>query len=462
VPPTLLQQTGPARSYPSVRRCRGMSIPAWVALAICAAIFIVRGPIRAADPAVNMDSPLLLAAATTWRLGGNPYDRTSVSATLGEHARWVSTTLQRGQQAFVYSPPVYALLSPLTYLPWPEQRWAWNLLNVAMFVESLVLVCTIFDIRLRSAEGFAVIGIGLATNPGHICIALGQTGVATLFFMCTSWSLVPGDREYIAHLRLALGALALAIALAIKPQIALVFMVIDVFCRPRRPVALLAMCIAMASILATLALHGHAVSILQSWLENMHALMHVDADPLHGSLPHQLINLQSPLAVLTGNRMISTALAVTTGVLMALTYASIDAQAGAREGKIRNGNSRWLNALAAATIVMLLIFYHRIYDAVFLIVPAAFAVRLIQRGERRGWMLLCSLIPLWIPLYSMLYRLLERSGGLVTGPLVQAFLVQNQTWFLVAAFLVLCLARRDGRVPMLRRVNDAGPVSIGP
>jgi hypothetical protein len=410
---------------------------AWLALIVCAVIFVVRGPLRAADPAVNMDTPLLLAAATTWQHGGNPYDPASVARTFGASAPLISATLQRGQQAFVYSPPVYTLLSPITFLSWSAQRWIWNLLNVVMFLTSLVLTCALFEIPIRSLKGFSVIGIGLATNPTHICIALGQTGVVEFFLMMISWSLAPGGGGRPDRTKAVLSALALAMAAVIKPQIAIVFMAVDLY-TGRAHVATRAAAIAGMLFAIALAIHGDAWTITQSWLGNMHALMHAEADPLHGSLPHQLINLQSPLAVLTGNRSLSTALAISICGLMALMYIWIDRRAL----PAADSRAQWLDALSAASILMLLVFYHRIYDAVFLMIPGALAVRQIAAADRRGWIVLAVLAPLWIPLSSIVHRARDLPGGFTASPIAQAFLVQHQTWFLVAAFILLCAIRR--------------------
>jgi hypothetical protein len=310
---------------------------AWVIFFACAAFFLVRGPIRAtAEPKLNMDAPLLLVAAATWRHGGNPYDPSSVASTFGDRASSISSTLERGAQAFVYSPPAYALLSPLTYLPWSVQRGTWNILNSAMMLLSFILVCKIFGTPLLSLQGFAILAIGLAANPGHVNIAFGQTGA-----------------------------------------------------------------------------------------------------------PRQMINLQSPLAVLTGSSRISTALAISTCALMGLAYAWIDRQAQLPQ----NSSMRWLTALSAAAILMLLIFYHRIYDAVFLMVPAALAVRQIGAGNRRGWAVLALLVPLWVPISSTMYHLVyptvvTANETHATGAVVYGLLVQHQTWFLIAAFLMVCDIRR--------------------
>src|ERR1700734_120911 len=136
---------------------------AWVALAICAAAFLVRGPIRAVRSDSNIDAPLLLSAAATWQHGGDPYDPASIKNNFGNDAALISATLSRGAQAFVYSPPAYALLSPLSYLPWPTRLLVYNCLNAVLMVVSLLLICSIAGVPIRSLAGFAVVGIGLAS-----------------------------------------------------------------------------------------------------------------------------------------------------------------------------------------------------------------------------------------------------------------------------------------------------------
>jgi hypothetical protein len=391
-----------------------------------------------------MDTPLLLAAAQTWRVGGNPYDLSDVRRAANTPA--IDATLQRGQQAFVYSPATYLLLGPLTLLPWSAQRATWNTLNTLMYLAALMLIVKSAGLRYRSRAGAAVLGIGLASNPGQICIALGQTGILELFLLSASWGIVGAGAERPSIRSSVAAGLLAAAALVVKPQIALVYIAYHV-CRGRLIVAGTAALGAAIAMLGALALHGDAAVILNSWAANMRALTHADADPLFGSLPHQLINLQSPLAVLIGDSGLAAVLALgSCGVFagfywLATRAANLHARVDAHE----------LAGLSAATILMLLLFYHRIYDAVFLMVPAAFAVRIVTRGDSRGWLLLGLLTPLWVPLASVIYRLSEPStGGFGLGRVVQAVLVQHQTWFLVAAFLLVCELRRKGPAGGLR------------
>jgi hypothetical protein len=137
---------------------------------------------------------------------------------------------------------------------------------------------------------------------------------------------------------------------------------------------------------------------------------------------------------LTGSRTLSTTLAIAACGLMGLTYVWTDRRLNSPTQELR---IRWLHALSAAAILMLLIFYHRIYDAVFLMIPGAFAIRQISVGDRRGWILLGVLAPVWIPLASIVHRGLDLSGGFAASAIVQALLVQHQTWFLVIAFFIL-------------------------
>jgi hypothetical protein len=398
-----------------------------------------------------MDTPLLLVAASTWRHGGNPYDTAALAATF--KAEWpagIEATLRRGQQAFVYSPAAYAILSPITWLPWSAQRLTWNLLNIFGYLSALALICRLAAIPVMSLQGAAVFAIGLASDPGHICIALGQTGVLTLWLMSLSWSRAstPGASTKGATWRA--GVLGAA-ALLIKPQIALVFLACEVYLR-RTAVAAIAAATAAAALVAAIFWHGDVVALLTSWLNNMHALMLADADPLFGSLPHQLINLQSPLAVLTGDRKAGTALTFMVCGALTLGYFLVDRKRLAAPST----DLRRLEILSAASVLMLLLFYHRLYDAVFLIVPAALAVKLINSGDRRGWALLGFFMPLWIPLSSIVYRISNPATGFTGGPIFQAIVVQHQTWFLLAALILLIEIRRR---PTQLHAAQLAPVS---
>ncbi len=412
-----------------------------LALALCACIFLVRGPLRAADPAVNMDTPLLLAAAQTWRVGANPYDPAAVRA--AAHSPAIEATLRRGQQAFVYSPATYLFLSPLTRLPWTAQRVAWNTLNTLLYLGALLLIVKSSGLPIRSRAAAAVFGIGLASNPGQICIALGQTGNLVLFLLTLSWTLVAaGAPRGVGRPRFAAGPLAAgllaAAALVVKPQIALVYVAHHVS-RGRLAVAAIAVLGAALLLVGALAVHGEPSVILRYWIANMRALTHADADPLFGSLPHQLINLQSPLAVLTRDSGLGAVLALAACAGLAGIYV-LAVRAADLRGR---ADPSELAGISAATLLMLLLFYHRIYDAVFLMLPAALAVRILTHGDPRGPWLLGLLAPLWLPFASLAYHFSEPSAdGFGMGRMTQAFLVQHQTWFLVAAFLLVCDIRR--------------------
>ena len=188
-------------------------------LAIASGLFVLRGPLKATDTTVNMDTPLLMGAAFTWRVGGNPYDPESIAASMGSASSSMASTLQRGPQAFVYSPPFYWLLGPITFLTWPHQRAVWNVLNTAMMLTALVLVSRLAAVPLLSTAGFSLLGIGLISNPGQMCLALGQTGVIGLLCMSIYWCLAAANDAKPQRWRATLAVFAAAGALLIKPQI---------------------------------------------------------------------------------------------------------------------------------------------------------------------------------------------------------------------------------------------------
>jgi hypothetical protein len=239
----------------------------------------------------------------------------------------------------------------------------------------------------------------------------------------------------------------MGVAAIIKPQIVVVFLAFDIF-TSRRTVAICSIAVAAALFFVSLAIHGDGVHITLAWINNMRELMDIDANPLTRSpnhVPHMLINLQSPIAVLTGNRTAATVIAFLACMLLATWYVWI-----AKQNRPSAAGSRdaWLNGLSAAAVLMLLIFYHRAYDAVFLLIPVAFAIDRIAAHDRRGWALLALLALPSIPSYSYVFRLLYPSATpanlhtFAPSPMVEALLIQHQTWLLVATFILLCEFRR--------------------
>jgi Glycosyltransferase family 87 len=419
----------------------------WALLALCAMAFLIRGPIRAVGSEANIDAPLLLSAAATWHNGGNPYNLDSIRNTLGADAAVITSTLSRGAQAFVYSPPAYAFLGNLTYLPWSMRLWVWNWLNAGLFFISLLLICKIAWFPVRSLAGFAILAIGLASYPGQLNIQYGQTAILMLFLMSLSWYAAPGGGHVVSRQHLLLSSLAMGLAAVIKPQIVLVFMAGDLY-TGRRTVALGAAVAAVVLFFGAITLHGDPLQITLDWVGNMRALMDADANPLTRApnhVPHLLINLQSPIAVLTGNRTAASVLALLACFVMAWRYVWV-----ARHTPLAAADhpSAWLNALSAASVLMLLVFYHRAYDSVFLMIPVAFAIRRVADHDKRGWVLLALLALPLLASYSYAFRLLYPGTNaaneyLIDPPrFVEAIVIQHQSWLLVAVFLMLCEWRR--------------------
>jgi len=417
-------------------------------LLACAALFVWRGPLRSAHTGDNLDAPLLMSAAAIYVHGENPYDPRAVSGEFGPNGRDRSAFPYRPP----YSPAAYALISPLTWLPWPAQRVAWNALNTLLYLGALWLTLRLFQLSPLSVGGLALVATGLICNPAHTGIALGQTGVAVLFLLCASWDL-GGVGETGRPL---LSGSALGLALTLKPQLGLLFVAYDLYAGRSR-VAIVAVGVATLAFALSLALHPAPIALMRGWLESTTLLMHGgDADPLAVPFPHQLINLESPLAVLTGSQVASKLSALALCALLALGYVAADRAAvvsardhtGARDPTTTR--ARWLTGLAATAVLSLLVFYHRIYDAVVLLVPAAIAIQRIGARDPRGWLLALCLLPLFVPVTSAVLRLLAGPEGpspVALSAWLMALVVQHQTWCLVGAFMVIASIRREAARP---------------
>ena len=108
----------------------------------------------------------------------------------------------------------------------------------------------------------------------------------------------------------------------------------------RRYLTALSGTLALLILAVTLEMHGNSLAILLSWQNNLAALMHADADPLHVLLPHQLINLASPLAVLTGNSIKAARIAFAVCALLGILLGGSTAHGTGCEGRNRD-SMRW-------------------------------------------------------------------------------------------------------------------------
>lgn len=411
------------------------------AVAVAAGLFAYRGLLPITRPGANMDTALVSVPPRVWLEGGNPYDPEAIDAAwlaAGGDADFAPG--RRGRQAFVYPPGAYLLGSVSAVLPIGAMPYVWGVANAAMLLLSWWLIARLAELKPVSPGGLALLAAALAMGPAHTNSRLGQTGVLILFLCALAWRLRSKDRQVLA-------GVVLGVACAVKPQIGLIFAIYELG-RGRWRVFGGALVVAAALTLVGAArLWAEGIDVFGEFLGNARALTEVDANPLHQhpgqplSNPTQLINLASPIAVVIGDAGRAQIWAMAACVVAALAYVGIDAA----RGRTKTDGPAELVTLSAVGVVMLLVAYHRIYDAVFLLPASAVAVVLVR--ERR-WVLAGALVLplalLWVPGPAVLLKLGVRGtlSDPETGPLLwRAAALTHHAWALVACFAVLLVTR---------------------
>src|SRR5262249_35571682 len=128
---------------------------------------------------------------------------------------------------------------------------------------------------------------------------------------------------------------------------------------------------------------------------------------------HQMLNLHDALHSLIDDRATVQILVFGIVGVLCLAYLAIDQRrkASEREGERPGEGRAELLSLSMTAVVTLLVAYHRFYDAVVLLLPAALAVRLLAEGNatsrRVGWGILAMLVPFIVPVTPLLVPMME-------------------------------------------------------
>ena len=391
------------------------------------ALFMQRGVLRTFDPAINMDSRLVAMGAQVWLRGENPYDPQAVAKTwadLGEPAQ--RNPGARGRAAMVYPLGTYALASGIGALPVELWRPIWNTLNVVLFLATVWLLMSISNIGPRSRAGLAFVGSALLMAPSHTNIALGQTGVFVCFaIVLAQWQWLRGNARS--------AGVASGIALILKPQTAAVFFLYELLCRRTWMVTMAILSFGALMAVGFGAMLVHGINPIADWLLNIADLAKVAANPFAPQTPpYQLLNVGALFHRLIGPeaQLVASAL----GLLVCLAIASCYVLASRGSRVPAADKQTILCDLSITAVLSLILTYHRIYDAVVLLLPLALVFVQKTAGDRRWWITLVLLLPFFFPIASYV-NVLQVQYAFIPQDLYEnrwfVLLLMHQNWFLL-------------------------------
>ncbi|MEM1353315.1 MAG: glycosyltransferase family 87 protein [Planctomycetota bacterium] len=378
---------------------------------------------------------MLYAAAVAWARGANPYSGTDCAQILEQQGGDEFTPSSKPQAfASLYPPTFFPLLSPLALLDWPTARVFWALLNTLATLSCIPLL-----LRLLERRGWlcalTITATVLAWGPIHTGIGAGQPAPILLWLVLAAVMCKNGW----------LSGLSLALAILIKPQVGLPFLVL--YAWDRRWLA------ATTCLLVSLGVTAISVWRLQtfhpSWPDDLANNLAVLTDPAGGlgspmptnPLVYQLMNT-APLLHRLG---------VVDPWVGLVVWAIVIGAAGLALYFLARypWPDRRLLLLSGLAALPLLPVYHRVYDATLLLIVAAWVYQRLAWRKRDPWAIgagLC-LLPLMVPGPAILAVLTNRGtipDSVTTNWGWQTLVMQQHSWCALALALVLLGAARAG------------------
>jgi hypothetical protein len=422
----------------------------------CLAIleFSLRGPVRELEKDVRSFNDFVSPYEQTraWISGRDPY----ASAVLNElwptpnRPHFVVTesldgTLpaKRGIPS-PYLTTAFPLLLPFAVLPWKIAVWVWALMCVlAVFAVAWALI-RLAGVHTYSSMGLIILISVLLLAPVH-------TAIATSNIVTVAFALGMVATFCLTQNRSRMAGVLLTFAIALKPTVALPFLIYALAHRNR--IKVMSSAIATGVLLLSAAIiprHGRTLW-WPSFLANnqrMFAPGAIDdfstANPLH----FQLVNLQVALFPILQNR----SFAQVTAAVVFVALLSLWLLA------VRRHRHLGLLDLAILTSASLLPVYHRFTDAGLLLVPVVWALSEMT-GELKRFALACLLLvcPFLIPGATILHEYsgrYETLDQLSRSRFWEPFILPHEAWLILLICVVLLRARY--LVPTTRVSESSG------
>ena len=351
--------------------CRSSLRLVWLALLVpVTAVFIWRGPLRGLRD--GYDFAMLYAASGAWCRGENPYRYEPVIQGLRASGGDRKHRLTRESLISVYPPTLFPLLAPLSYTSWSVARTLWLVINLGATVTVGLSLIRLVDAARSPPTTLVLIVILLAWAPLHTAIAVGQTSV-TVMAVVLSALVTSRNRPMLV------GGL-LGAATALKPQLGGIFLLYLVLRRRWRALCWSALFLATILLIGLTQLNRSesAQGWYEDWMNNMQTFAHGEGDSSpRNPNAFQTINLHYLLHTYTANRTVVRVCVYAIGAVLGALAIGL--------GLTSRNPEDDPALLSLLGVLSLLMVYHRFYDAVLLLLPAAWVVSRVMGGRVRAW-----------------------------------------------------------------------------
>jgi hypothetical protein len=409
---------------------------------LAGAEFSLRGPLRFARNGDFNDfiSPYIQSKA--WLEGADPYSPANLVRLWPAGAQrfdFLSRDLADGTLVLkrgiptAYPLTAFALLTPVAVLPWPAAHLVWLVITLLAYAITVLSVRSLADLPWSTPRTYMFLALALALAPVHTGLATGSMViVAVAASVAAIWA---GE-----HQHNALAGVLLAVAIGLKPQIGLPFLLYCLLRRRWRMAVIAFSGVAVVFALAVIRLTISGTPWLQNYLYDNRVLFasgSLGDFTEHGPLRFGLINLQVVTYAILGDRDLANLAAFAVAGIMGLAWLFLFSR--------RSHQPDALLHLSTIAVLSLLPVYHRLYDASLLILPLAWSfTALAGRMARLAHVSLLLIAVFLVPAGSALEQL-QRTGHFAAIQGLwwwNAIVMPHQVWALFLLGLVLLQAMR--------------------
>jgi hypothetical protein len=418
-----------------------------VLLLLAAGEFLVRGPVRAVQTAMQFNdllSPYIQAKA--WVRGLDPYSPQvllQLWPPQAPHYLFLPKEVADGtvvaKRGFPTAYPItaFVLIAPFSLLPWNVAYAFWLSLNVAFFVVMLCALVALAGCSYRDPRAILLLTATMALAPFHTGIVTGNvTLIAVELSVISIWA---ARRNWNVAT-----AFCVAVAVGLKPQIGLCFLFYYFLCRRWRIFGVafgLLACITAAGLLRLEISHAPWMA---NYLSDNRILLETGVLGNFTAInPTRfgLINLQVALYPLLQSSSLTNCAARFAGfVLLAIWLVGFGRgtrgwrNVNHEDRNFQDFGNRELLELSAIAIISVLPIYHRFYDATLLVLPVCWAFVAFQKIRSAATLCLLLIVPFLIPGGTILETMV--SSGRIPAVLAQnqwwqAFVMAHQAWLLL-------------------------------
>lgn len=416
------------------------TIPATIVLLVLSfAVFFWRGPWRALrGQSGDVDYAVVYAEGRAWIARQNPYDFPTISSDYLQSGAPRRLRPIRRYTDSVQTPAIFPLAGLMALLPWKVSISVWLVLSCAMYVLASILLAGALPHDWPFTR-VCVFAIGLSFSPVLAGISTGQPSVLAMALIIIAVAPQMLNRPVLA-------GIALGIAICLKPQLGVFFLLFMARRRSWRAglIAVAVPAVATAvSLVPLLASHSHWLTSLMANIKMTSVAGHAnDPSPLNPDA-WKLLNFETVLTLVVNSRTWATVAS------MGLVACGLVVWWKRSRDIASDDLARYFVLLLCLATLILLPVYHRNYDAGVLMLGVVATVLLWRNRPTLSIVFGVLLFPFLFPIPAFLATHLGPAASM------GAHLLLLHQVILIATLAIIALLGLKTMAPARQAITSA-------